>query len=253
MYAEKIKTAFDKYSKHPLPELKTFQVLSQQHPKGERVFWMEKRFEFLEQIKDKTIIGNRWINSGCPSLLNFSESANILNETANDIYMLYSRIGDGNKKYIPNYSEIKESIISENIESVNKEIDTFFMLYFKYAFVNCKISKLNDRRFMIENVQIIRNLFYLVKDAFKCDETTFIQTVEAANFVPSDLKTKITAYYTIYALSKIMGESWYDEVVLNMGVTKSQLTKNNRNVPYRIKTKIEELIPDLKQNLKEEK
>jgi len=132
MFENDVINACEKYSGSPFLKLYEYQAKANLYINGALAFWIEKRFEYLDKIKECSSIGQRWINSGCPDLfeVDFLEVVSWNAKDACDRYFKSLSIRE--------LSVIKSG---DKDEFFKKDIDNFICNYLEYRVIDGIVSK----------------------------------------------------------------------------------------------------------------
>ncbi|MFT4224270.1 hypothetical protein [Dysgonomonas sp.] len=153
MYIKEIKEAAIKYAECPLMDIKAMKTMSKIYPQGELAYWIKKRFEYVEEIKEKTNIGQAWTISGCPDLTKMDNPSKIISEYLKDYYSQES---------------LSHLTQSEKDRFAKSRIDTFFRLYLEYRVVDAIIDNLEITKASNKRVSMQKNIHF--KDMFVSDK-----------------------------------------------------------------------------------
>lgn len=130
MYIKEIKEAAVKYAKCPLMDIKAMTTMAKIYPQGDLAYWIEKRFEYVKEIKEKSNIGQAWTVSGCPDLTIIENPSRLISEYLEDYY---------------SQDTLSHLTQSEKDNFAKKNIDTFFRLYLEYRVINNLVLDLEEK------------------------------------------------------------------------------------------------------------
>lgn len=153
MFENDVISACEKYSGSPFLYLKEYQTRAKLYPEGELAFWIKERFEYIDKIKDCSLFGQRWINSGCFDLFEI-DFIEVVSWNVEDISKQFL-----NKKYL-----------KFNEDDAKKDINDFICKYLEYRVIDTKIKDLQSKEPQRDEAKKFNTTLTDPDRAKRCDE-----------------------------------------------------------------------------------